>query len=99
MLFKNIGFDPEKIMKDFTALKDGVTETLKNINTRLEGIEKAQKQNHELQMAKMEELCQTIRTALKMSSQIQLVPQPQPPAPNQPQPPQAEPNTQPPLQP
>lgn len=52
MMLKSFGVDPEKIVQDFTNLKDGVTKTLQYIEQRLDAIEKTQskviEQNNEL---------------------------------------------------
>lgn len=40
MMLKSMGIDTDKIMADFTQLKEGVTKTLVNIDERLKAIEK-----------------------------------------------------------
>jgi predicted KAP-like P-loop ATPase len=42
MMLKSMGIDPEKMKADFTAMKEGVTKTLGEINTSLARIEKRQ---------------------------------------------------------
>lgn len=66
MLLKSMGLDPAKLTQDFDALKGAVIQSLTNINQRLERMDKRQ-----------EELCQKMEAALRMSSQVQLVQQPQ----------------------
>lgn len=44
MMLKGAGINIKKITEDFTALKDGVLETLKRIDAKLERIEKTQEE-------------------------------------------------------
>lgn len=44
MLLKSAGLDITKVMADFTTLKDGVIQTLKSIEGKLENIEKRQEE-------------------------------------------------------
>lgn len=78
MMLKSLGIDPKKIMADFETLMNTVQSEQKNINAKLDRIEKRQ-----------DELCSMVKAALRMSSQLQLVqpPQTQPP-PQQEQPPE-----------
>ncbi|SRR5258708_933822 len=89
MMMKSFGIDPARIMKDFADLKDGVIKSLGSIDTQLKAIAQAQITicNHiEAIEKRQEELWQMNQRALTMSSQVQLVPQPQ----NQQQPMQPE---------
>lgn len=48
MLLKQLGIDPEKITADFTALKEGVEKTLKEISGTLKRLEEKQDLNTKL---------------------------------------------------
>lgn len=75
MWLKSAGIDIEKIQADFSALKDGVVNTLKEIDVRLTRIEQSQQ--------RMEDLWQT--TIQQSQPQPPKLPQPQPAEPPQPQ--------------
>lgn len=84
MMLKSFGVDPEKIVNDFTQLKDGVQNTLKYIDGRLDAIEKTQRHIAEQQ----NELLILMRevTAWKRQQQHPLVLNPQAPPPTAPPP-------------
>lgn len=69
MLLKSAGLDLNKVMADFTSLKDGVIQTLKSIEGKLENIEKRQEE---------------IWTKLQQQPNMQPQPQAQPPTQNPP---------------
>jgi hypothetical protein len=46
MMLKGAGIDLAGIQKDFTALKDGVTNTLQSIDARLSSLDEIVKQGH-----------------------------------------------------
>lgn len=74
MLLKASGIDFKKITEDFTKLTDGVTKVLESIEGKLTGIADRQTRLEN----RMEEIWKANQLALKMCSQVQLVPvQPQ----------------------
>lgn len=79
MLLSSVGIDPQDIVLKFTTLKDAVVNSMQELEKTNKAIFASQERMEQRQIAmqeRQEEMWTEIRRALRMSSQIQLVPQP-----------------------